>query len=175
MNLRKSRKIVLLLVAVVWCVSPNLAFASAISSAESSTPQILGVSADDTDPGSSGGVSDLKTPALNIKPQYSVVSTSNHVATAYTSEASQTDSDPCTTATGFNLCQHGIEDSVAANFLPMGTKVRFPDLFGDHVFTVRDRMNARFSNRIDIWFKDKKDALNFGIQRVKIEIVEENK
>ncbi|MEI7451894.1 MAG: hypothetical protein WCK37_01675 [Candidatus Falkowbacteria bacterium] len=175
MNLSKSRKVILMLAVTIWIASPSLALASAINSVESSTPKVQDVVADDSDPGSSIGVSEKKTPAPYVQPKYSVVSISNHMATAYTSEAAQTDSDPCTAASGFNLCQHGIEDSIAANFLPLGAKVRIPDLFGDRVFTVRDRMNARFSNRIDVWFKNKRDAINFGIKNVKIEIVEENK
>ena len=51
---------------------------------------------------------------------WEVKSTSYHTVTAYNSEVSQCDGDPCTTANGFNLCEHGIEDSVAANFLPFG-------------------------------------------------------
>ncbi len=97
---------------------------------------------------------------------------SYHEITAYNSEVSQCDGDPCTTANGFNLCKHDTEDSIAANFLPFGTKVRIPDLFGDRVFIVRDRMNARYPNRVDIWFKDKTAAKKFGIKVVKIEILE---
>jgi 3D (Asp-Asp-Asp) domain-containing protein len=92
--------------------------------------------------------------------------------TAYNSEAAQCDSSPCITANGFNLCEHGIEDSVAANFLKFGTKIRIPELFGDKVFIVRDRMNSRYQNRVDIWMKEKQDALNFGIKYAKIEILE---
>jgi 3D (Asp-Asp-Asp) domain-containing protein len=93
--------------------------------------------------------------------------------TAYTSEAAQTDNTPCITANGFNLCEHGQEDSVAANFLPFGAKIKMPDLFGDKVFVVRDRMNSRYYDRVDIWMVDKADAINFGLKITKIEILEE--
>lgn len=96
-----------------------------------------------------------------------------HSMTAYNSEVGQTDSDPCTTANGFNLCKHNQEDTVAANFLKFGTKVRIPELFGDRVFVVRDRMNSRYQERVDVWFKDRQDALKFGVRKAKIEIVEE--
>src|SRR3989339_2093065 len=89
--------------------------------------------------------------------------------TSYNSEAGQTDDSPCITANGFNVCEHGIEDTVAANFLKFGTKVRIPELFGDKIFVVRDRMNPRFPERIDIWMLDKSDAKNFGVKRVKVE------
>jgi len=92
--------------------------------------------------------------------------------TAYTSEASQCDGAPCLTANGFNLCEYGIEDSIAANFLPFGAKVKIPELFGDKVFVVRDRMNERYNNRLDIWFIDKSEAINFGVKMAKVEILE---
>jgi 3D (Asp-Asp-Asp) domain-containing protein len=97
---------------------------------------------------------------------------SYHAITAYTSEVGQCDGSPCITANGFNLCEHGMEDSIAANWLKFGTKVRIPDLYGDHVFVVRDRMNARYASRVDIWMKDKQEAKKFGIKVVKIEILE---
>jgi len=91
-----------------------------------------------------------------------------HSMTAYTSEVAQTDASPCTTANGFNVCNHGIEDTIAANFLPFGTKVKIPDLFGDRIFVVRDRMNRRHATRVDVWMKDKRDAMQFGIRKTRI-------
>lgn len=93
------------------------------------------------------------------------------IATAYTSEVAQTDASPCITANGFNVCKHGIEDVIAANWLPMGTKVRIPDHFGDRVFTVRDRMARKHSDKIDVWMKDKKNAMRFGKRTVKVEVL----
>lgn len=103
--------------------------------------------------------------------EYIVVSTSTHVMTAYNSEPGQTDDSPCITATGFNVCEHGEEDTIAANFLKFGTKVRIPELFGDRVFVVRDRMNKRHADRVDVWMKDRSDALKFGIKTAKIEVL----
>lgn len=100
-----------------------------------------------------------------------VIRTSYHTMTAYNSEPGQTDDTPCITANGFNVCEHGIEDTVAANFLKFGTKIRMPELFGDRVFVVRDRMNKRYSDRVDIWMLNKADALKFGKKYVKIEVV----
>jgi 3D (Asp-Asp-Asp) domain-containing protein len=93
--------------------------------------------------------------------------------TAYTSEAAQTDDDPCTTANGYNLCSHGTEDSVAANFLPFGTKIMIPDLFGDRIFVVRDRMHKRFSNRVDVWMTNKTEALKFGVRQSRIVVLKD--
>lgn len=97
----------------------------------------------------------------------------NTVITAYNSEIGQTDDNPCITANGFNLCKHANEDTVAINGMKMGTKVRFPELFGNKVFVVRDRMNARYdSNRADVWMISKADAKNFGVKFAKMEVLE---
>lgn len=95
-----------------------------------------------------------------------------HLMTAYNSEVAQCDDSPCITANGFNVCEHGIEDTVAANFLPFGTKIRIPELFGDRVFIVRDRMHNRFSDRVDVWMLEKTNAKNFGVQIATIEVIE---
>ena len=96
----------------------------------------------------------------------------NYVVTAYNSEVGQTDDSPCITANGFNLCQHGVEDTIAANFLPFGARVRMPELFGERVFVVRDRMNFRHSHRVDVWMLKKQDARKFGVKNTKIEVLE---
>ncbi len=101
-----------------------------------------------------------------------VLKTSYHAITAYNSLPEQTNDQPCITANGFNVCEHGIEDTIAANFLKFGTKVRIPDLFGDRIFIVRDRMNQRYPSRVDVWMLERDDAIQFGIRNAKIEIVE---
>jgi len=101
-----------------------------------------------------------------------VIKTSVHTITAYNSEAGQTDDSPCITANGYNVCQSGVEDTIAANFLKFGTKVQIPELFGDRIFVVRDRMNKKHPNRVDIWMVDKSDALQFGVKVAKIQVVE---
>jgi len=91
--------------------------------------------------------------------------------TAYSSTVGQCDDTPCITASGFNLCKHNKEDIIASNYLPIGAKVRFPELFGDKVFTVEDRMNSRYYKRVDIWMKKKEKALNFGVKNIKMEVL----
>lgn len=81
--------------------------------------------------------------------------------TAYSSTPDQTDDTPFHTANGTSV-HDGI---VAANFLPFQTKVRFPELFGKKVFTVEDRMNRRFSQRMDIWMESRAAAMRFGLKR----------
>lgn len=88
-------------------------------------------------------------------------------ATAYSSTPDQTDDSPFTMANGKRV--H--DGAVAANFLPFGTKVRFPELYGDKVFTVEDRMHKRFSDRVDIWMGTRSEAVRFGIQNVTMEIL----
>jgi len=97
------------------------------------------------------------------------------VSTAYNSLVGQTDSTPCITANGHDLCkqyeEEGFGNTIAANFLPMGTQVRFPELYGDKIFIVRDRMNARYGyGRIDIWLPEYSEAKQFGVKRLVMEI-----
>lgn len=107
------------------------------------------------------------------KKEVKVLGSSTRVITAYNSDPAQTDDTPCITANGFDVCQHGQEDTIAANFLRFGTKVRIPELYGDRIFVVRDRMNQRYNNRVDIWMKEKSDAKQFGVKVARIEVVSE--
>ena len=96
--------------------------------------------------------------------------------TAYSSTVDQCDSTPCITANGFDLCKNyeekAVADTIAANFLKFGTRVRLPDAFGDQVFVVRDRMNAKYNgqNRIDVWMPTREEAIAFGVKRIKMEV-----
>ena len=89
------------------------------------------------------------------------------VVTAYSSTPDQTDDTPFTTA-----WQTPVRDGViAANFLPFGTKVKFPEMYGDKVFTVEDRLARKNSHKIDIWFPSRQDALQFGKRTLVVEIL----
>ncbi len=109
-------------------------------------------------------------------PNYRLLSKMRVIATAYSSEVAQTDDSPCITANGFNVCAHysasGTVDTVAANFLPMNSIIKIPELFGDQkVFVVRDRMNARYGpGRIDLWLPERYDAVQFGKRPLVIEV-----
>jgi 3D (Asp-Asp-Asp) domain-containing protein len=92
--------------------------------------------------------------------------------TAYSSDRRQTDNTPCLTANDFDLCANNQENIVAANFLPFGAKVKFPDLDSDRVYFVQDRMHSRFSDRVDIWMKSKEKAKKFGIKTLRLQIYE---
>jgi 3D (Asp-Asp-Asp) domain-containing protein len=86
--------------------------------------------------------------------------------TAYSSTPDQTDDTPFITANG----SHVRDGIIAANFLKFGTKVKFPEYFGDKEFNVQDRMHPRFDERMDIWMPTREAALQFGIRRLKVEI-----
>ena len=88
-------------------------------------------------------------------------------ATAYSSTVDQTDDTPFITASG-TYVRDGI---VAANFLPFGTVFKIPDLYGDKIFIVEDRMNKRYWHRVDIWFPERQMAKEFGVKQIRIEIV----
>ena len=98
------------------------------------------------------------------------------VMTAYSSDVGQTDDSPCIPADStYDLCEHynqeGEQNTIATNFLPLGTKVKFPELYGDKIFVVRDRMNARYGyGRGDIWMPSRAEAVSFGVKRVKMEV-----
>lgn len=92
----------------------------------------------------------------------------NVIATAYSSTPWQTDSTPFITADGVTV-RDGI---IANNMLAFGTRVRIPQLYGDKVFTVEDRMHWRKSNyQIDIWFPSLDQAVNFGAKSTYIEVL----
>jgi 3D (Asp-Asp-Asp) domain-containing protein len=87
------------------------------------------------------------------------------LVTAYSSTVDQTDSTPFITASG----THVHDGTIAANFLKFGTKVKFPSLYGDKIFTVEDRMKSDY--KVDIWFPTRQEAKNFGVKRVEMEIL----
>ena len=87
--------------------------------------------------------------------------------TAYSSSVDETDDTPFITASG----QHVRDGIVATNFLPFGTKIQIPSVFGDKIFVVEDRMAQRKQGIIDIWMPSKKEALRFGSLKADILIL----
>lgn len=140
----------------------------------------------------SGEIESKKFPVAADRKPMSILKV---VATAYSSDPNQTDDTPCAPAMWkYDLCEnflkYGEENTIAANFLPLGTKVRFPELYGTKVFTVRDRMNSRYNYdqigyyRIDFYKVEagedgeidtkasKNEAVQFGVKRnLKMEIL----
>jgi 3D (Asp-Asp-Asp) domain-containing protein len=97
-----------------------------------------------------------------------VVRTMRLYITAYSSTPEQTDDTPFITASGKRV-RDGI---VATNLLPMGTKIKIPDIYGNKIFVVEDRMHPRMQDRVDIWFASYEAAKNFGKQRASIVVLE---
>lgn len=93
------------------------------------------------------------------------------VITAYSSTTAQTDSTPFTTASNTTV-RDGI---VANNLLPFGTKIRIPELYGDKIFVVEDRMNKRKGNyHLDVWLSSTSDAKEFGSAITYVEVLNAN-
>ena len=91
------------------------------------------------------------------------------VVTAYSSTPGQTDDSPYITAAG-TFVREGI---VANNYLSFGTEIRIPEIYGDKIFVVEDRMSWKKSNyHIDVWLPEYSQALAFGAQRTYIEVLE---
>lgn len=114
----------------------------------------------------SRGVVFLPTPP---PPKPKVVRRINVIVTGYSSSVIETDSTPFITASGIRV-REGI---VANNYLPFGTLVRLPEIFGDTVFEVQDRMSWQKDNfHIDVWFPTREQALKFGTKFTVLEVVE---
>jgi 3D (Asp-Asp-Asp) domain-containing protein len=107
--------------------------------------------------------------AISFDPGPKVVEKIPVVVTAYSSSTWETDSNPYITAAG-TWVRDGI---VANNLLPFGTKVRIPEIYGEKVFVVEDRMNWKKGDyHIDVWFSSYWEAKSFGAKRTYIEILE---
>ena len=107
----------------------------------------------------------IKKPKSEIK--IITLKKSSAVVTAYSSTVDQTDSTPFINAAGKRV-RFG---TVACNFLPLGTKIKFNNFYPQLIFVVEDRMNKRFNQRIDIWFPTRRQAKNFGRRKMDYQIV----
>ncbi|MFH1426506.1 MAG: hypothetical protein ABIG66_03700 [Candidatus Kerfeldbacteria bacterium] len=117
----------------------------------------------------SAEVSEPRLPEIELMPQPAAVRTYQSQVTVYNSVPWQTDGDPFTTASGSRV-RDGI---VAANCLPFGTKLRMPELYGNKIFTVEDRLHPRKSCYIiDIWQEYSPNSKSFGAPVTTIEILE---
>ena len=102
-------------------------------------------------------------------PEPKVVRKLKVVVTGYSSTEDQTDSNPFITASGTQV-RDGI---IANNVLPFGTRIRIPELYGDKIFVVEDRMSWKKGNyHIDIWFPTYWEAKNFGAKIEYLEVLE---
>jgi 3D (Asp-Asp-Asp) domain-containing protein len=106
-------------------------------------------------------------PSIEVGRDYKVLASYTGEVTAYSSTVAETDDTPFIAASG----EHVYWGMIATNAHPFGTKVRFPEIYPDRLFTVGDRMNKRYSHRLDIWFPDSEQARRFGLQETTVEIV----
>jgi 3D (Asp-Asp-Asp) domain-containing protein len=91
------------------------------------------------------------------------------IITAYSSTPEETDDTPFITAAGTPV-RDGI---VANNLLPFGTKIKVPEIYGDKIFVVEDRMNRKKGDyHFDIWFPSHQEAEKFGVKITYIDILE---
>ncbi len=104
----------------------------------------------------------VKVPAPVVKRRLTVRTS------AYSSTRDQTDGDPFTTASGKKV--H--DGTLAMNCVPFGTKVRITGKFGSKIFTVEDRMNAKWGcSRADVWMPTRAQAMQWGVRTVTLEIL----
>jgi 3D (Asp-Asp-Asp) domain-containing protein len=107
--------------------------------------------------------------AISPLPEPKIKGTLDVIVTAYSSTVFETDDDPFITAAG-TYVRDGI---IANNLLPFGTKVRLPEIYGDRIFIVEDRMNSRKSDyHFDVWFSERNNALIFGVKNTYVEVLE---
>jgi 3D (Asp-Asp-Asp) domain-containing protein len=105
----------------------------------------------------------LTLPQSRIRPANQ---TKKLIVTFYSSTPDQTDDSPFITADGTTV----YDGLAAANFLAFGTKIKLPNIFGDKIFVVHDRMHSRFSKRIDIWVPTREEAIERGAKYTVVEI-----
>jgi len=116
-----------------------------------------------------GAVSHV-SPNVEEREKNSLSETREVEVSAYTSRISETDSSPCISADGTNICEYN-GCVVASNDYDFGTKIKI-DGFG--VCEVKDRMNKRYTGtgNIDIYFgKNVEKALKFGRRTLKIVVI----
>lgn len=88
-------------------------------------------------------------------------------------DINQTDSNPCLSANGENICvaiDQGYK-RCAANFVPFGTLLKIEN-YG--ICQVTDRMHSKYKNRVDIAFAkgELTEAIQFGIKKLNVSILD---
>lgn len=106
-----------------------------------------------------------------VRGPVSKISKHHHVmrvkVTAYTSSADECGNNLGITASG----EPASDGTLACNFLPFGTKVRIPKLFGRKEFTVKDRMSKCKHGFVDVWVETKKTAFKIGKRSLNVVIL----
>ncbi len=107
----------------------------------------------------------LASSSLTVRSSLTEGSEVRVLSVAYSSTTGQTDSSPFITASG----QRVRIGTMAANFLPIGARVRI----GQQIYTVLDRMNSRYDNKyiVDIWHPSRIEAIHYGARMVNLEVI----
>ena len=102
--------------------------------------------------------------------QYKVAKTMKMVVTAYTNIPELTDDTPDITASNKQIA----DGMVATNLFKFGTKIRIPEVFGDRILVVEDRMNHKYDGKpyLDVYRPTYNQARNFGAKITKVEVLE---
>jgi len=166
-NLKKTIAVLIGVLIIGWAILPALNKANADQEAS-----LAVFSYEDTLPGGYNLPGSIVTVqqnsfAPNNSHFTSELKTMYVLLTAYSSTVWQTDDTPFITASGSTV-RDGI---VATNFLPFGTRIRIPELFGDKVFIVEDRMSHEKQYHVDVWFSETSQAVDFGARISYIEIL----
>jgi len=115
---------------------------------------------------------DLLTQRI-LYPEQIIVETRQRQISAYNAgDIYQCDGSPCISANGENICEalkQGFK-RCAANFVPFGTVL---DIEGYGQCLVTDRMNSRYTSRVDIAMplSAKQEAREFGLQTLEVKIL----
>jgi 3D (Asp-Asp-Asp) domain-containing protein len=98
--------------------------------------------------------------------------TIRHTSAYNAGDPKQTDSDPCISSDGSNICKELAqgEKICAANFVPLGTRL-YIEGFG--ICTVKDRMNSRYKNKVDLAMskRKKKEAKEWGVKATEVHVL----
>ncbi len=172
---KTNRQVVKQIVAILAIVTLLFTVATPEAAQAKTGGSLLALLGNLTGTSSAEAASSEETASFPVSEDRDPVKVITVVVTAYNSVPGQTDSTPCITANGHDLCKQyaeiGTGDSIAANGLKFGTRVRFPEIYGDKEFVVRDRMNARYgADRVDVWLPTVAESKVFGVKRVKMEI-----
>ncbi|MFH1412925.1 MAG: hypothetical protein ABIG10_02755 [bacterium] len=111
-----------------------------------------------------------------LTPEYEVINKRIRQITAYNvGDIYQCAGDPCISANGENICiaiEKGYK-RCAANFVPFGTRLEIEG-YGQCIVT--DRMNSRYTSRVDIAmpYDQKPEAKEFGLKSLEVRVLAMN-
>ncbi len=158
------------------------------TAARSSTSQPVARKATSAAPKTQSAVRRPSTISSTVKTRnQQALRTLNVRSTGYNSLSSQTDRTPHVTATGART-RFGII-AVSRDLLrtiPYGSRVRLEDMgswsgggrgkysqmLSEMVFVVEDTMHPRKSGTIDVWFPARRQAIQWGVRRLRVTVLQ---